>query len=68
MLTAIEEFVVIVRPRNDSLWSWAMSGRTLHFGPLCSFPHKDEDVRNRTYPIDCELHFMGFASELLCDE
>jgi hypothetical protein len=21
----------------------------------------------RTYPIDCELHFMGFASELLCE-
>jgi len=29
---------------------------------------KDEDVRSRTYPIDCELHFMEFVSELLCDE
>ena len=29
---------------------------------------ENEDVRSRTYPIDCELHFMGFASELLCDE
>jgi len=30
---------------------------------------KDEDVRSRTYPIpiDCEQHFMGFASELLCE-
>jgi len=26
-----------------------------------------EGVRSRTYPIDCELHFMGFASELLCE-
>ena len=29
---------------------------------------ENEDVRSRTYPIDCELHFMGFASELLCDD
>ena len=29
---------------------------------------KNEGDRCRTYPIDCELHFMGFASELLGDE
>jgi hypothetical protein len=34
----------------------------------------EDDIRmdsarwnGRTYPIDCELHFMGFASELLCE-
>ena len=27
----------------------------------------DEDDRSRIDPIDCELHFMGFASELLCE-
>jgi hypothetical protein len=32
-----------------------------------SYVGKYEDVRSCTYPIDCELQFMGFASELLCE-
>jgi len=28
---------------------------------------ENEGDRSRTYPIEWSMHFMGFASELLCE-